>query len=484
MSYNTGTLVDFENRMHQGAVDSSTLSSYISEGNNYLSSGTGVVWMQISGKWEKEARLCSFRFTQSVNDLNTQMFGAGPGAPQGLAISSGSTTGNVLLSWATGAPPTATGYELWRSVDGGSFGLYQTQTGLNYADASGLSPTTGRYQTYEVRAFNSSGTGSFSSTRSIGNTLPNNNSVSTINYADMAVVFNNFDSTSNSNLITVSAPVLLRIGGRINLSNNSNMTSVSMPSLGLVGGPIFLGGSSNLATATFTNLISTAGDLQIHDAVKLNFISFPLLVKIGGHATMYGATIATGVNLPNLALVVGGRLDFNNNIALPNLSLPALTGIDNDFNFSFCNILTGVSAPVLSNIGGTFIFNDNPLIQSISLPVVTSLGVGMQGSSCSILKFISLTGVTNVGGDVDISNNSQLTGFNLPNAVYIDGVLFNGAGNALTSTIVNQILARFVASSTTSCTIDLSGGTNGAPTGQGVTDKITLIGSGNVVTTN
>lgn len=58
-------------------------------------------------------------------------------------------------------------------------------------------------------------------------------------------------------------------------------------------------------------------------------------------------------------------------------------------------------------------------------------------------------------------------------------------GNAITNT--NEILANFVAltdSYSIHCTVDLSGGTNAAPTGQGITDKATLIGAGWTVTTN
>lgn len=59
--------------------------------------------------------------------------------------------------------------------------------------------------------------------------------------------------------------------------------------------------------------------------------------------------------------------------------------------------------------------------------------------------------------------------------------------NALSSAAVNQILADCVASlggGRVACTVTLQGGTNGAPTGQGIIDKAALITAGWTVVTN
>jgi hypothetical protein len=62
-------------------------------------------------------------------------------------------------------------------------------------------------------------------------------------------------------------------------------------------------------------------------------------------------------------------------------------------------------------------------------------------------------------------------------------------GNALPESDVNSILAAAVSFDVSygpglAWSLDLSGGTNAAPTGQGLTDKATLIGAGWTVTTN
>jgi hypothetical protein len=484
MSYVTGTLSDFESRMHQGAVDSSTLSSYISEGNNYLASGTGVVWPQLSGKWELEARKRSAQFTADLTQLNVQQFGTGPGAPQSFAIASGSTGGGVGLSWTTGASPAATGYEIWRSLDGGALSLYVTQTGLNYTDASGSNPAAGHYQTYETRGIWTGSPGSFSSTRSIGNTLPNSNTVASVSYSDMQVMLGNFNSSSNSNLTSVIAPVLVRVAGQINLSSNTALSTVSMPSLAAVGAQLFLGDSTALATLNLSSLVTVGGDFQAQNKNVLKNFSLPLLQSVASHCTFYGCPQVTGINLNSLKNIGGGgRLDFNSDTSLSFVSLPAFTGVDSDLNVSACSALTGLSVPVLKNIGGALNLDSSNLLSSVTLPALTSIG-GFSAQTCTGLQYLSATGALTVALDCHITNNHAMTGLNLPNATYTDGIFFNAAGCALTSATVNQILSRFVASAVTTCVIDLSGGTNGAPTGQGATDKAALISSGNTVTTN
>lgn len=62
--------------------------------------------------------------------------------------------------------------------------------------------------------------------------------------------------------------------------------------------------------------------------------------------------------------------------------------------------------------------------------------------------------------------------------------LFDASNNALTVSAVNAILAAFVAAGRATGTLTLNGGTNAAPTGQGITDKATLVASGWSVLTN
>lgn len=77
--YISGSMMTFENRMHQGAVDGASLVSFIIEGNSYLNMNPTPITTQQSGKWEREARMCSFRMSgygTSGTGLITQQFNA------------------------------------------------------------------------------------------------------------------------------------------------------------------------------------------------------------------------------------------------------------------------------------------------------------------------------------------------------------------------------------------------------------------------
>jgi Leucine-rich repeat (LRR) protein len=56
--------------------------------------------------------------------------------------------------------------------------------------------------------------------------------------------------------------------------------------------------------------------------------------------------------------------------------------------------------------------------------------------------------------------------------------------NSLTEACVNQVLATLVANGLRSGTLNIGGGTNAAPTGQGLIDKTTLVSRSWTVTTN
>jgi len=86
---------------------------------------------------------------------------------------------------------------------------------------------------------------------------------------------------------------------------------------------------------------------------------------------------------------------------------------------------------------------------------------------------------------ITIANNTSLTTINLGAEFPDNGKNYTLNNNALNAATVNSVLALLVAEpSYVSGTVLLNGGTNAAPSGQGIADKATLIGRGVTVTTN
>jgi hypothetical protein len=104
-------------------------------------------------------------------------------------------------------------------------------------------------------------------------------------------------------------------------------------------------------------------------------------------------------------------------------------------------------------------------------------------TDCASLIAVDISGGLAMSGALELRNNPVLVTVNVTGLVPADAVI--GLENdALDVATVNAILARCVAAGLTTASIDLSGGTNAAPAGQGILDKATLIGNGCAVSTN
>ncbi len=124
-----------------------------------------------------------------------------------------------------------------------------------------------------------------------------------------------------------------------------------------------------------------------------------------------------------------------------------------------------------------------------------SFGGKLDFSNCHDITDIRVYG-NYFTGDIDVSGTPSLTYAHFSNNLFSGfsgsvganlGTLY-AQNNALTAAAVNGILAAFVAAGRTSangtCYISIGGTGNAAPTGQGITDKATLISRGWTVGTN
>lgn len=165
------------------------------------------------------------------------------------------------------------------------------------------------------------------------------------------------------------------------------------------------------------------------------------------------------------------------------ITLPDLTTITGTFQPLGASNLSAIELPLLETVGINFVVVDTSLLTTLTLPSLVTISNSLVISFNSGLVSLSLPSLVTVGGDVDATDNAALENFSAPNWMPGDiGISFIGC--ALTAESVNHILARCVASSTSAASIALQGGTNAAPTGQGILDKATIIGNGSSVTTN
>lgn len=214
-----------------------------------------------------------------------------------------------------------------------------------------------------------------------------------------------------------------------------------------------------LISVSFPNLHTTTGLLTIEDTASVTSVSLPKLKTVGGNLTIDVLSITT-LNLASL--VTAAQIQISGHGLLQSIFLPVLTNAGALFNFFGNGSLTTLSVPVLTTIGAT----------------------GISATGATALTSLSFPSLVTCTGGMDIGGCTSLTSVSFPNIVFTDGTLVGFDGDALTDTSVNHILARGVASATTTCDYELNSPGNAAPTGQGVLDKATLVGAGNIVNTN
>lgn len=234
--------------------------------------------------------------------------------------------------------------------------------------------------------------------------------------------------------------------------------------------------STGLTNADWTQIsggVTCNGLVWGPNATTLGNIASPMISDAG---ITYSFPTLTSVN----------RFDFHSDPVVTSISFPSLTSIGDFFDVDSCPLLTTLSLPVLTSAGANGIDIDScPNLATVNLQSLVSIAaVGFYGNDCTSLVLLNLTSLVSNGGPTIFNGCTSLTTVTVPNWIPSDPTTIRFDNCALLAASVNQILARCVASGMVASTIDLSGGTNAAPTGQGIIDKAALIAAGNSCVTN
>lgn len=248
---------------------------------------------------------------------------------------------------------------------------------------------------------------------------------------------------------------------------------------GLVWGPTpetvdSVNGAINIFITNLTSRFPTSAFTQL---------SFGHPTIVTNDADFSSSTTMTSLEM-RLLSSIGGLLDISNGSAVESLSFPGLLTVGGVLAFGTNPLLTTASFPLLTTVGGDLTGESNDVLIALTLTSLVTVGGIFNLSSDLAIETISLPALTTVSGNFTANTCTALTSFSAPLWLPTDGTTINFNGDALDAASVNHILARCVAAGVTTCTIDLSGGTNAAPTGQGITDAADLATAGNTVTTN
>lgn len=283
----------------------------------------------------------------------------------------------------------------------------------------------------------------------------------------------NFTEFSFGNPVTVT--------GNLTLQNDVVTTSLIFRNLTSIGGNAQFVVNTALNLIQFSALEEVTGFLNISANTNLESIILPALETTGADLILEGPSV-TIFQIPQL-ITVGNELSFSNLDSLTSLSLPNLTTTVSNAYFTLA-AATSVSIPSLIIVDADLIFVGCSLMETVNLSSLVEVTLNF-GIAATSLTALALPSLTTVGNGFTANATPTLISFSAPNWLPTDGTTINFSGDALSQVSVNHILARCVANAAfVSGTVDLSGGTNAAPSGQGAADVITLTGRGVTVTTN
>ena len=241
-----------------------------------------------------------------------------------------------------------------------------------------------------------------------------------------------------------------------------------------------------------TSIQRVIGSIILNDSGHMKNISMPALLSVTGNVD--GATTAnfvTNVYFPNLLAVNGSMIIFDAT-AIHTWDTHSLQYVGADFQGSQIGDVAVLDFGQLTNVVGPFSIGETVALKSLNLSNLVT---------CPFIQFGDHPNLTNINlasyiggasqGNNQTMNDVTLTNFTLPSLklwsgnVKCDNCAFSAAS-------VNQLLHVFVTVTNETGALwgpggwamNLSGGTSAAPTGQGITDKNTLVARGAAITTN
>ena len=339
-----------------------------------------------------------------------------------------------------------------------------------------------------------------SQTGSININMPQLTSVSGIMKLAYSNVVGNIPFTLNvDNLASV---------GEIDFDEIGALSELNFPSL-TNAGPIDIKAGSNpqssLSTVNFPSLVTTPQFYLIGSYTNPVITTINLPVLTTGGVTVGGTNITT-LDLPNLTSTGISPFGVVNNGLLTQINTPVLQNCprisiySNSFmNFGF-PVLTGYTSlnlgvsgltnldgiiPLVDTLGGWLLNTD---LVEIVLPNITSLDAAKIKDNLS-LQNISFPNLSSVDAQsaIEYMNNPVLSEIDLGNLNLININFWDFRSNALTVNSVNSLLSTFVnvTPAVSGVQINLQSQSPSAPpSGQGITDKATLIANGNTVNTD
>jgi hypothetical protein len=216
----------------------------------------------------------------------------------------------------------------------------------------------------------------FAALQTLGSMTSINSTLTSFNAPVLTTITGGID-ISMCSLATLSAPLLVSIGGNANFSLGL-YTSVNLNSLQTASGFLLFNSnaSPNPVTISLPSLVSVATLLYLQSSANLVSVSCPLLVSVDGlHCE--NNPLLTSVNFNSLQTIGDTVFNFSNDSALVSVNFPALVSPISFAAFDGCTLLANFS------------MNNRPWVNGIQ---ATFFGCALSQASVDLILHAGITG--------------------------------------------------------------------------------------------
>ena len=235
-------------------------------------------------------------------------------------------------------------------------------------------------------------------------------------------------SLNSSGLLTLVAPSLTAIGGKLFLLHEDRVAVISMPLLTYVGNGVFLncskanntaltlvsmpllahvgsqfaigndyGGWHTALTLIYVPVLSVVGGyLEVKQLPSLSSQTFLSVATVGMNVAVLSDPSLTAVYAPQLTLIAGSLLVISNE-NLARLEMPLLAIVQGNTIFTVCPRLTLLSFPSLLLANGSLVLFVLG-IRSLSLPLLTWIGTFAEVQLNSYLSSVAISRLSTITG--------------------------------------------------------------------------------------
>jgi hypothetical protein len=138
---------------------------------------------------------------------------------------------------------------------------------------------------------------------------------------------------------------------------------------------------------------------------------FSTVTKAWGFRISWNGALTDFSGLSNLTELGGDGLEMYDNDVLADITLPALTTVEGNFRVAYHNVITSISAPLLTSVGVSgheLRLSYDPNLSTASFPLLTTINGSLQLTSTALANVNGFSALTSDLYNLSFNYNTSL----------------------------------------------------------------------------